>query len=90
MKYSESSHIKLNLKKPEDITIPPRENGPIKGLHLYREGWECLQCEYVCGSNAPMKNNHCRPKYGWTDGKPSVWKKQPIQAEFIFITLINV
>jgi len=82
IEYSESSHIKLNLKQPNDVIIPPRENGRVEGLHLHEDGWECLQCGYVCGAEITMKTNHCRPEHGWVDGKPSIWKKQSIQVYF--------
>jgi len=43
VKYSKS----IILKNPEKIKIPPREQGPIPGLHIAEE-FECLECRYVC------------------------------------------
>jgi hypothetical protein len=75
VKYSKT----VTLKDPEDIEIPHREQGPVPGLHLV-EGFECLECGYVCASLDTMSEGHCRPTHGWSRGKPLIWKQQYVQV----------
>jgi hypothetical protein len=75
VKYSES----IVLKSPENIEIPPREQGPVPGLHLI-PGFECLECGYVCPAKNTMSEQHCRSKHGWKRGQSPMWKEQHVQV----------
>lgn len=79
IKYADS--LTRDLKHPTEVTIPPRELGPVEGLYLMN-GFECLQCGFVCGSEDTMSEYHCRSKHGWVIGQSLMWKKQKIQVYF--------
>jgi Protein of unknown function (DUF3505). len=53
VKFSNS----VELSKPANIIIPQRGDGRVEGLHK-ENGYECNECEYVCGSEEVMKK-HC-------------------------------
>jgi Orsellinic acid/F9775 biosynthesis cluster protein D len=63
---------------PQSVELPHREDGPVPGLHIH-DGWECTQCQYVCGSENTMKK-HVRTKHGWVKSIPKIWRKQSIQV----------
>jgi hypothetical protein len=75
VKYSDS----LFIEDPKNIEVPPREQGPVPGLHLV-EGFECLKCGYACPAENTMLEKHCRPKHGWRKAQSQMWKKQYIQV----------
>src|SRR5271155_2209289 len=77
-----ANSLTSDLKGAEEVkeAVPPRENGPVEGLYVNHQGYECLICEYVCGSLETMKKKHCRPAHQWTKGKPDIWRVQPVQV----------
>jgi hypothetical protein len=79
IKYANS--LTHDIKHPMEMIVPPREFGPVEGLHLMN-GFECLQCGIVYGSEDTMSEQHCRPKHGWTISQPVMWKSQKIQVHF--------
>ena len=64
---------------PQSVISPHRGDGPVPDLHI-RDGWECIRCHYVCGSEKTMKEKHARRKHGWVASMPKIWRKQSIQV----------
>jgi hypothetical protein len=77
-----ANSLASDLKSTEEVkeTVPPRENGPVEWLYVNHQGYECLMCEYVCGSLTTMTKKHCSPAHQWAKGKPDMWRAQPVQA----------
>ena len=77
-----ANSLASDLKSAEEVkeAVPPRENGPVEGLYVNHQGYECLMCEYACGSLITMRRNHCQTAHQWTKGKPDMWRVQPIQV----------
>jgi len=71
---------------PKSIPIPRREDGPVPGLHV-RDGWECMRCHYVCGSEDAMESGHAWKKHGWVASMPKIWREQLVQVNVPFIGL---
>ena len=68
----------LELAEPSQIDMPLKENGPIEGLELYKDGCKCAECgKYAINPKAmDMHFRKCHP-----NDKPK-WSKQPIQTIF--------
>jgi len=77
-----ANSLASDLKSTEEVmeTVPPRENGPVEGLYVNHKGYECLMCEYVCGSLTTMKRKHCPRAHQWNKEKPDIWRVQPVQV----------
>ena len=72
----------LRLLEPKEVLIPPREQGPVEGLHR-SNGYECLECGFVCRKETTIQQ-HCRPAHKWDVNKADMWKRQYIQAFLLF------
>jgi hypothetical protein len=75
-------HVKQRLNsgdllEPEEVVSPARASGPVKELKIV-DGFECLECGYVCGKLITAKL-HGRT-HGWRIGKQETWKSQHVQV----------